>query len=196
MLKSMIGAVCAGVTAVLTMVAIPATAQDMSAADAALFERQMNPKEVVLTEDQVKRFAQLAAAEKAARAKHQRKYPDSAPSTRVNMARITREAAELETLPPKFGFDSKGDYIDIQWTINKLWPRIDPETGTFKDPSEDWKKRISETEAEPLDGKSPDEIEDHRRNIADMKGYLDDPFPRKPENIALVTKYIKDLIPY
>jgi hypothetical protein len=184
----------------------PAVAQDAETnAALAEIERQFNPKEAILTEDQVVRFIALRKAEKVVREKLQ----DNSSGTVLNMARIERKIAEEASLIPKHGFDPKGDYIDIRWTIDKLTSAFDYDTNEYFDPVEKWKQRVAEAEksaANPIsmEGLTEEELAQIKKSNEESVGYMKDALkqsqtdaaPRNPDNIALVKKYIKDLRSY
>jgi hypothetical protein len=167
-------------------------AHAMSPEQQAVLEHQLNPKEAKLTDDQVIRFIALTKAQQATRRKLAPKDTGANKPAAINMARIMREAAEIRTLPAKFGFNGDGDLIDINWTINGLVSQFDLSTGERTDPIDRWKKKIAE--AEKQTGSSPEEIEYQKENIANLKDILkqteQEAYPKDPDNIALVKKHL------
>ena len=164
----------------------PATARSQSPEEAAAMDHMVNPQVVVLTEDQVKRYVGFLKDNKIAL----KKIGD----VQGNPEAVDRALDEANAVPAKHGFNRLGDFIDIRWTIDGIASRFNNALGVYIDPIAKHRKVLEQREAEPLNGKSAEEIAEHQRDIQFLKETGATLKPDNPENVALVGKYINEIL--
>lgn len=177
--------VLTGLAASMAITYLP-VAQAETAEEAAALDHMVNPKEAVLTEDQVKRYIAFLKDNKVAL----KKLGD----VQGDPEAVARAIAEVNAIPAKHGFNRMGDLIDIRWTIDSIVNRFNNEPGEYIDPTTKAKKVLAEKMAESLAGKSADEIAEHQSDIAALKESIAMPGPQNPDNIALIAKYNKEIL--
>lgn len=178
---AVLAAVAAAMAVSFAPVALAETPEETAALD-----HMINPREVALTEDQVKRYIGFSKEESLAL----KKVGD----LQGKPEEVARAIADVDAIPAKHGFNRLGDLIDIRHTINSIVSRFNNETGEYIDPATKTKKVLAEKIAEPLAGKSADEIAEHRRDIESLKEAIAMPTPHMPENVALIGKYKKEIL--
>ncbi|MEQ1653878.1 MAG: hypothetical protein ABL897_15455 [Hyphomicrobium sp.] len=178
-------AVLAGLAAAMAFSYAPVALAE-TPEEAAALDHMINPKDVVLTEDQVKRYIAFLKDNTIAL----KKIGD----VQGNAEAVARAIADADAIPAKHGFNRLGDLIDIRHTIDSIVTRFNNETGEYIDPESKVKKLLAQKVAEPLDGKSAEEKAEHLADIQSLKESIAKPVPQMPENVALVRKYKKEIL--
>jgi hypothetical protein len=137
-------------------------------------------KQIKLTEKRIQGF--MAASKDIAKL-YDRADPDK-PDPKVE--------AQAGAIAKKSGFASLAEYEDVSMNIAMIMYGIDPQTKKFTDPPEQIKKEIAALKGD----KSVPESE-KREDLAQLEAALKDAKPVQfKENIALVLKYLDQLVPF
>jgi hypothetical protein len=177
---------CAGLLAMVVAAgSMPASAQGLFdvlkgvAGDASVYTP---PQEITLTEDIVKRYAAVVKERTGMTGSLSQ---DGKPPT---VAQIMRSSAERESVALKHGFKLDREFQNVEFTVMPIVAAIHPQTGVYTDPKTRNEQQIADTV------KSPHFSADEKAEIiASLRESIAMQKPYKPENVALVLKYLKDL---
>ncbi|HRD76595.1 MAG TPA: hypothetical protein PK264_11745 [Hyphomicrobiaceae bacterium] len=146
----------------------------------------LEPKEVRLTEADVRRYMAHAKEEIEVRR----------PYTAMKPGQIDEFMANLKAVQKKHGFDTADGY-SISWTIASIFGGIDHQgSKRYVSRQDRLKKQLADIRGSPyMDADSKkaaaQAIEDELAEIAAGKGQ---PEPRMPENIALVERFAPEIL--